>query len=92
LSGPLAAGRCGEGDLARVQRRREWPTRTTQWMQLIAQNTFLKKTLEGRALKGLPFALKLLRWFPMLQRIPARVVGIGIRPEPIDERRKRKHA
>jgi hypothetical protein len=49
----------------------------------------MKKTLEGRALKGLPWALKLLRWFPMLRRIPARVVGIGIRPEHIDDR---KHA
>ena len=86
LSGPLAAGRCGEADLARVQRRREWPTKMTQWMQLMAQNTFLKRTLEGRALKGLPWALKLLRWFPMLRRIPARVVGIGIRPEHIDGR------
>jgi hypothetical protein len=59
----------------------------TQWMQLIAQNTFMKKTLEGRALKGLPLALKLLRWFPMLRRIPARVIGIGIRPEHIDQRK-----
>jgi 2-polyprenyl-6-methoxyphenol hydroxylase-like FAD-dependent oxidoreductase len=84
LSGPLAAGRCGEGDLARVQRRREWPTRMTQWMQLIAQNTFLKKTLEGRALKGLPWALTLLRRWPVLRRIPARVVGIGLRPEHIN--------
>jgi 2-polyprenyl-6-methoxyphenol hydroxylase-like FAD-dependent oxidoreductase len=84
LSGPLAAGRCGESDLARVQRRREWPTRMTQWMQLIAQNTFLKKTLEGRALKGLPWALKLLRRWPVLRRIPARVVGIGLRPEHIN--------
>jgi 2-polyprenyl-6-methoxyphenol hydroxylase-like FAD-dependent oxidoreductase len=86
LSGPLAAGRCGEADLARVQRRREWPTRTTQWAQLMAQNTFLKRTLEGHELKGLPWALKLLRWFPMLRRIPARVVGIGIRPEHVDGR------
>jgi 2-polyprenyl-6-methoxyphenol hydroxylase-like FAD-dependent oxidoreductase len=83
LSGPLAAGTCGEADLARVQRRRELPTKITQQIQLAAQNTFLKKTLEGRPLKGLPWALKLLRWFPMLRRIPARIVGIGIRPEHI---------
>ena len=84
LSGPLAAGRCGDADLARVQRRREWPTRITQRIQLVAQNTFLKKTLEGRPLNGLPWALKLLRRWPVLRRIPARVVGIGLRPEHIN--------
>jgi hypothetical protein len=31
----------------------------------------------------LPFALKLLRIFPWLQRVPARILGLGVRPEHV---------
>jgi 2-polyprenyl-6-methoxyphenol hydroxylase-like FAD-dependent oxidoreductase len=83
LSGPLARGACRASDLARVQKRREFPTRVVQRAQLLAQDLFLKRTLEGQLPQKMPVALKLLQRFPMLRRIPARLVGMGIRPEHI---------
>ena len=84
LSGPLARGACRDSDLARVQKRRELPTRVVQRVQLLAQDLFLKRTLEGRVPRKMPAALRLLQRFPMLRRIPARLVGMGIRPEHIE--------
>ena len=83
LAAPLAHGMCSEEELARVQRRREWPTRMTQWAQLTVQNRFLGKVLAGRAPETLPWPIKLLQRWPMLRRIPAYLVGVGIRPEHI---------
>jgi 2-polyprenyl-6-methoxyphenol hydroxylase-like FAD-dependent oxidoreductase len=83
LSGPLARGTCSTRDLERVQRRREWPTRLTQRAQLVIQERFIRRALEGTALQQLPWPLKLLRRWPVLRRIPARLVGVGIRPEQV---------
>jgi 2-polyprenyl-6-methoxyphenol hydroxylase-like FAD-dependent oxidoreductase len=83
LAGPLARGTCSEADLARVQKRREWPTRVVQRVQVLAQERVIGPALSGKGPQQLPFALKLLRWFPMLRRIPARLVGIGVRPEHV---------
>ena len=54
LSGPLARGACRDSDLARVQKRREFPTRVVQRVQLLAQDLFLKRTLEGRVPRKMP--------------------------------------
>ena len=83
LADPLARGSCADADLARVQKRRELPTRVVQWVQVMAQERVIWPALSGKGPQQLPFALKLLRWAPMLRRIPARLVGIGIRPEHI---------
>jgi hypothetical protein len=39
--------------------------------------------LKGKGPQQLPIVLKLLRRFPMLRRIPARLVGVGVRPEHV---------
>jgi len=83
LAGPLARGACSETDLARVQKRREWPTRVVQRVQVLAQERVIGPALSGKGPQQLPLALKLLRWFPMLRRIPARLVGVGLRPEHV---------
>jgi 2-polyprenyl-6-methoxyphenol hydroxylase-like FAD-dependent oxidoreductase len=83
LSGPLARGTCSTRDLDRVQRRRELPTRLTQRAQLVIQERFIRRALEGKTLQRLPWVLKLLQRYPMLRRIPARLVGVGIRPEHV---------
>ncbi len=83
LAEPLRRGGCSEEDLARVQKRRELPTRWTQEAQLVVQNRFLGPALKGKGPQQLPFVLKLLRRFPMLRRIPARLVGVGVRPEHV---------
>jgi 2-polyprenyl-6-methoxyphenol hydroxylase-like FAD-dependent oxidoreductase len=83
LAEPLRQGRCSDEDLARVQRRRELPTRVIQRIQVFAQARVIGPALGGKGPQQLPFALKLLRWFPVLRRIPARLVGVGIRPEHV---------
>jgi len=83
LATPLAEGRLRPEDLAKVQRRREMPTRLTQWLQVQAQKRVIAPVLAGAAPSRLPLALRLLRRFAVLRRIPARLIGLGIRPEHV---------
>ena len=83
LAQPLRAGRVIDADLQRVQQRREFPTRVTQRIQVFLQNRVINPLLgEDRPLRA-PLALRLLSRFPLLRRIPARLVGIGVRPEHV---------
>ena len=83
LHAPLRAGQITEDDLARVQRRRDFPTRATQRFQLIIQNNVIRSVLQGGAVFRPPLLLRLFSRIPLLQRIPARVLGLGFRPEHI---------
>jgi 2-polyprenyl-6-methoxyphenol hydroxylase-like FAD-dependent oxidoreductase len=83
LAAPLASGGVSDEDLARVQRRRELPTRVIQRGQLLIQDRFLRSALEHRGAVEVPLAMRLLQRFPVLRRIPARLVGVGIRPEHV---------
>ena len=83
LAEPLRGGTLTDDHLARVQRRREWPTRVTQSIQLAIQNRVVRRVLAGAAPSKPPFLLKLLDWLPALRGIPARLVGIGARPEHV---------
>ena len=83
LAGPLGRGSCSDVDLDRVQKRREMPTRLVQRAQVLVQERVIAPTLSGKGPQQLPWPLKLLRRFPMLRRIPARLVGVGIRPEHV---------
>jgi 2-polyprenyl-6-methoxyphenol hydroxylase-like FAD-dependent oxidoreductase len=83
VAAPLASGRLSDDDVARVQRRRELPTRVIQRGQIAVQNLFLKRALESRGAVKVPLAMRLLQRFPVLRRIPARLVGVGIRPEHV---------
>jgi len=83
LSGPLLQqGPVPEETLRSVRKRREWPTRATQRLQIFMQDHFIDRVLKGAAV-SLPWPLKLLGHFPMLRRIPARIVGLGFRPEHV---------
>ncbi len=84
ILGPrFRAGGVAEADLAAVQRRRELPTRLTQRMQVIVQNRVITSVLRGTGTPSPPLALRLLGALPILQRIPARVIGMGFRPEHV---------
>ena len=83
LAEPLRDGSVTDDHLARVQTRREWPTRVTQSIQLAIQNRVVSRVLTGAAPSKPPFLLKLLDWLPPLRGIPARLVGIGVRPEHV---------
>jgi len=82
---PLREGRLTTEDLRRVQRRREWPTRVTQWLQLLVQRRVITTTLGRRGGRLTPPRLvRLLARFGPLARIPARLVGVGVRPEHVE--------
>jgi 2-polyprenyl-6-methoxyphenol hydroxylase-like FAD-dependent oxidoreductase len=84
LAEPLRkGGMVGDDVLARVQARREFPTRVTQRIQLFMQERVIKNVLAGQGELEPPLFLKLLRHFPMLRRLPARLLGLGVRPEHI---------
>ena len=83
LAGPLRTGQVGIEVLAGVQRRRMFPTRATQRMQVFAQNNFLRRVLSSSELLPLPWPIRLINRVALLQRIPGRVVGLGFRPEHI---------
>jgi hypothetical protein len=53
-------------------------------MQVIVQNKLLSPALKGTERPKPPFVMKLLQWFPVLRRIPASLVGNGVRPEHIE--------
>jgi 2-polyprenyl-6-methoxyphenol hydroxylase-like FAD-dependent oxidoreductase len=83
LTAPLRAGQPTIQDLQRVQQRREWPTRMTQRVQLMIQNRVIRRVLTGKDRFSPPFAIRLLARFPFLRRIPARMIGLGFRPEHV---------
>jgi 2-polyprenyl-6-methoxyphenol hydroxylase-like FAD-dependent oxidoreductase len=84
LAGPLAKGAVTDERLREVQRRREFPTRVTQGFQVFAHKRFIGPAMRhARPLTRLPLPLKLLQMFPILRRIAARLVGLGVRPEHV---------
>jgi 2-polyprenyl-6-methoxyphenol hydroxylase-like FAD-dependent oxidoreductase len=84
LAEPLAKRAVSDERLRDVQRRREFPTRMTQGFQVFAHKRFISPALQSaQPITRLPFALKLLQTFPILRRIPARLIGVGVRPEHV---------
>ena len=84
LASPLVQDAVTDDLLRKVQERREFPTRATQRVQIFAHKRFLSPALAHRTpARELPLPLKLLRQFPILRRIPARMIGIGFRPEHV---------
>jgi len=83
LAGPLAARQVDEADLARVERRRAFPMRVTQAFQIAVQNRVLSRALGSSGALKLPLLLRLVRRFPLLRRVTARLLGVGIRPEHV---------
>jgi 2-polyprenyl-6-methoxyphenol hydroxylase-like FAD-dependent oxidoreductase len=81
LTAHLLAGDVPSTALAAVQRRRAWPARATQRMQVLIHNRVLSPALdESRPLQP-PRILRLLARSRLLRRVPSRLVGLGIRPE-----------
>lgn len=79
LSQPRPPDEC----LAKVQARREFPTKATQAMQVFIQNRVVSRVLAGSGKIEPPGVMRLFIIAPFLRRLPARLVGIGIRPERV---------
>ena len=69
--------------LAKVQERREWPTKMMQQVQLFVQKRMISNVLAMTERPRPPFVVTLFSRFPFLRRIPARLVGMGFRPEHV---------
>ena len=83
LAVPLRQGAVSDEALRAVQRRREFPTRATQRMQVLIQNRVVGRLLDRTETLSPPLALRLMQRLPLLTRIPARLVGMGVRPEHV---------
>ena len=83
LAANLAAGSPRDQDLHAVQQRRQFPTRATQRLQVLIQNKVISRILSSSRNVAVPWPLKLMQQWPWLRRIPARVIGIGFRPEHV---------
>ena len=86
LTGPLRADRLTTEDLRRVQERRDWPTRVTQRVQLFMQDRVIRRVLGSADRLTPPLPIRLLARFPFLARFPARLIGLGVRPEHVNTR------
>jgi len=69
-------------ELEQVQRRREWPTRVIQSMQAFIHRNVVSGRSTGNDDK-LPLLPRIFLWFPFLRGLPARLIGLGLRPEHV---------
>jgi 2-polyprenyl-6-methoxyphenol hydroxylase-like FAD-dependent oxidoreductase len=84
LAAKLLNGCPPEDELDAVRRRREFPVRMTQRMQVVAQNNIVSAALKpGGAPLKVPLAVRLITAVPWLQGITARFIGLGVRPEHV---------
>jgi 2-polyprenyl-6-methoxyphenol hydroxylase-like FAD-dependent oxidoreductase len=83
LARPLQQNYVSLSHLQKVQLRREFPTKMTQWAQVQIQKRILSTVLGTQQKFRAPWFIRLFKKFPVLRRIPARLIGIGVRPEHV---------
>lgn len=83
LAPQLKANAVTTDDLRRVQQRRGWPTRGTQFLQVMLQNNLIVPAITEKGPMKPPIPFRLLDKCPLLRRIPARLIGMGLRPEHV---------
>ncbi|MGV7215840.1 FAD-dependent oxidoreductase [Bradyrhizobium sp. UFLA05-112] len=84
LAEKLRAGCPSEDELDAVRRRRTFPVKMTQAMQVIVQNNIISGALRpGNQPFKIPLVVRLVTAWPWLQQFPARFVALGVRPEHV---------
>jgi 2-polyprenyl-6-methoxyphenol hydroxylase-like FAD-dependent oxidoreductase len=83
LAAPLAAGQGVDHLLGRVQERRLFPTRIIQAGQKAAQEAVIGRVLGGAPITRAAWPVRMLDRFPLLRRIPGRLIGLGVRREKV---------
>jgi hypothetical protein len=89
LTRPLMKGKLSEADLAAVQRRRTFPTRITQTVQLFAHRG-IKRVFETPGPIRAPWQMEAVQHLPGIHRALGYAVGVGARPEHVHEQRRAK--
>jgi 2-polyprenyl-6-methoxyphenol hydroxylase-like FAD-dependent oxidoreductase len=84
LAAKLVHGCPSEDELDAVRRRRAFPVKMTQRMQVIAQDNIVSAALKpGNQPLKVPLVMRLVTAIPWLQGITARFVAVGVRPEHV---------
>src|SRR6195952_2851015 len=84
LAAKLMKGCPSEEELDDVRKRREFPVRMTQAMQVVVQNNIISVALKpGDVPLQAPLAARIINAIPWLQGITARFIGLGVRPEHV---------
>jgi 2-polyprenyl-6-methoxyphenol hydroxylase-like FAD-dependent oxidoreductase len=83
LAAKLESGRIEDADLKTVQKRRARPAHLTQRVQIFLHEHVLEAIFDSNEMISPPLAMRMLEKYPRLRRLPARMVGIGFRPEHI---------
>ena len=83
LAGPLRSGNVGLDHLRQVQKRREFPTRVIQRMQLVVQDRVITRVLGQAGPLSPPLLLRIIASLPVARRLVARLIGLGVRPEHV---------
>jgi 2-polyprenyl-6-methoxyphenol hydroxylase-like FAD-dependent oxidoreductase len=89
----LAGALCGrtnvDGLLAKVEKRRMWPTKVIQAGQKAAQDRLIGRILQtDKPITEAPLFVRLLDRYPVLRRIPGRIIGLGVRRERVRSPRR----
>ena len=92
LAHPLSENYVSVSYLQKVQWRREFPTQVTQSGQVLVQERVLSAVLVSEQQVRPPWFLRLFKRFPALRRIPARLIGLGVRPEHVKTQLKHNTA
>lgn len=84
LAGPLSRGENADPLLHQIQDRRLFPTRIIQGAQKLAQDRIIGRLLQGtEPIRQAPLIIRLFDRFPILRRIPGRIIGLGVRRERV---------
>ena len=83
LAGPWKAGGITDKDLEAVQERRMFPAKATQAFQVFVHKRVLERVLGRDKPLSPPWPVRLLDRWALLRRIPARFLGLGVRPEHV---------
>jgi|SRR5580698_5452534 2-polyprenyl-6-methoxyphenol hydroxylase-like FAD-dependent oxidoreductase len=89
LAEPLREGLLSEELLARIQDRREFPTRVTQFLQVQAHKG-LQTIFRNPGPAVAPWQMRAVLSIPGIQKVTARVIGVGVLPEHIKGARPEK--
>ena len=81
LARPLRRGRPTPADLARIRSRRLLPTMLVQGLQRILHRAVMRPVMAGKRNGPPPVMIKLFARYPRLSYFPARLLGLGLRPE-----------